>query len=165
MISQAMQDALNDQINREQYSAQLYLGLSAHCERMAFKGFAHWLRFQAAEETSHALKLIDLVLDRKGKPELQPVPAPPREAGGIVQIFEQILRHEMEITQHIHGLFALARSEGDFASELRLQWFVAEQVEEEAVAGQILEQLRAVGDKGGAVWYLDSRMAKRAASS
>ena len=165
MISPKMQDALNEQINLEQYSAQLYLAMSAHCDALSFKGFAHWLRVQAGEETAHALKLIDFVLDRRGRLELKLVAAPPREFGGVIQVFEQTLAHEMGITQKINALFNLARAEGDPASEIQLQWYVTEQVEEEANVSQVVDHLRAVGPQGGGIWYLDSRMGKRAAKA
>lgn len=161
MISKTMQDALNAQINAEQYSAQLYLAMSAHCDGKSFKGFASWLKVQAAEETAHAAKLIDFLLDRGGKLELKPIAAPPTEFGGIIQVFEQTLAHEKGITAKINALFELARSEKDYASEITLQWYVTEQVEEEANVGQVVDHLRAVGDQGGGIWYLDSKMGKR----
>ena len=161
MISKTMQDALNAQINVEQYSAQLYLAMGAHCETLSFRGFAHWLRIQAGEETAHAVKLIDFLVDRGGRLELQPVAAPPRDFGGVIQVFEQVLAHEQGITGKIEGLFERARAEKDHASEITLQWYVTEQVEEESTVGQIVAQLHAVGDKGGGIWYLDSRMGKR----
>jgi ferritin len=161
MISKTMQDALNAQINIEQYSAQLYLAMSAHCEVKSFKGFAHWLRVQAGEETAHAVKLIDFLLDRGGRLELQPIPAPRTEFGSILQVFEQTLAHEKNITGKISALFAAARDEKDYASEITLQWYVTEQVEEEATISQIVDHLRAVGDQGGGIWYLDSKMGKR----
>lgn len=164
MIQPTIQGALNHQINLEQYSAQLYLAMSAHCEGLGFKGFAHWLRIQAGEETAHAMKLIDFVLDRGGKLDLQVIAAPPREFGSVIQVFEQILEHERTITRAINGLFELSRTEKDYASEIRLQWYVTEQVEEEANVGQALDHLRAVGDQGGGIWYLDSKMGKRVAS-
>ena len=161
MISKTMQDALNTQVNLEQYSAQLYLAMGAHCDSSSFKGFAHWFRVQAAEETAHAMKLIDFILNRNGKLELQPIAVPPRDFGGIVQAFEKTLEHEQGVTGKINALFELARAEKDHASEITLQWFVTEQVEEESNVGQIVDQLRAVGDKGGGIWYLDSKMGKR----
>jgi ferritin len=161
MISRTMQDALNAQINLEQYSAQLYLAMSAHCDSMSFKGFAHWLKVQAGEETAHAMKLIAFVLDRQGKLELLPVAAPPKEFGGVIQVFEQTLAHEKSITGRINALFEQARAEKDYASEITLQWYVTEQVEEESNVGQIVDHLHAVGDQGGGIWYLDSRMGKR----
>jgi ferritin len=161
MISPTMQEALNDQINLEQYSAQLYLAMSAHCEGKSFKGFAHWLRIQAEEETAHAMRLVTFLLDRHGKLELKSISAPPAEFGGIIEVFTQILDHEKGITSRINALFELARTEHDHASEIALQWYVTEQVEEEARVTEIVDHLNAVGDQGGAIWYLDSRMGKR----
>ena len=122
MISRTMQDALNAQINAEQYSAQLYLAMSAHCDAKSFKGFASWLKVQAGEETAHAMKLIDFLLDRGGRLELKPIPAPQTEFGTITQVFEQTLAHEQGITAKISALFELARAEKDYASEITLQW-------------------------------------------
>jgi ferritin len=156
-----MQEALNAQINVEQYSAQLYLAMGAHCETSSFRGFAHWLRVQAGEETAHAVKLIDFLVNRGGKLALQPVQAPPRDFGSVIQVFEQVLAHEQAITGKIGALFERARAEKDHASEITLQWYVTEQVEEESNVGQIVAHLHAVGEKGGGIWYLDSRMAKR----
>jgi ferritin len=156
-----MQDALNAQINLEQYSAQLYLAMGANCELRSFRGFGNWLRFQAGEETVHSLKLIDFLLDRSGKPVLLPVAAPPQEFGGVIQVFEQAYKHEQGNTARINALFQQAREERDHASEIALQWYVTEQVEEEATFNQLVEHLHAVGDQGGGIWYLDSRMAKR----
>ena len=161
MISKTMQEALNAQINLEQYSAQLYLAMGAHCELKSFRGFAHWMRVQAGEETKHALKLIDFLVDRGGRPILAQVAAPPHEFGGVIQVFEQGLKHEEGNTARINALFQQAREERDHASEIALQWYVTEQVEEESTFSQIVDHLRAVGDQGGGIWYLDSRMAKR----
>ena len=162
MINHKIQDALNAQINLEQYSAQLYLAMSAHCESKSFRGFAHWLRVQAQEETAHAMKIVRFLLDRGGRLELKPIEAPPTDFGSVTQVFEKILAHEQHITTSISSLFERSRAEKDYASEITLQWYVTEQVEEEANVGQILDQLRAVGEQGGGIWYLDSRMGKRA---
>jgi ferritin len=164
MIHASIQDALNVQINLEQYSAQLYLAMSAHCESKSFRGFAHWLRVQSQEETAHAMKLVDFVFDRGGKLELKPIEAPPREFGSLTELFARILEHEQKITASINALFERSRQERDYASEITLQWYVTEQVEEEANAGQVLDQLRAVGEQGGGIWYLDSKMGKRGKS-
>lgn len=162
MISQTMQDALNAQINLEQYSAQLYLAMSAHCTGKSFKGFGQWLKVQASEETAHASKLIGFLLDRGGRLELKAIAAPPTDFGGVIQVFEQVLAHEKAITGRISALFEQARNEKDHASEIALQWYVTEQVEEEAGVGEVVDHLHAVGDQGGAIWYLDSKMGKRA---
>ncbi len=161
MISTTMQAALNAQINAEQYSAQLYLAMSAAMEAKSFRGFAKWLRVQASEETAHATKLIDFLLDRGGKLALQIIAAPETEFGGPIQTFETVLKHEQGISAKINDLFGLARTEKDYASEITLQWYVTEQVEEESNVGQILDRLHAIGDQGGAIWYLDKEMGKR----
>ncbi len=165
MINKKIQDALNAQITLEQYSAQLYLAMSAHCEGRSFRGFAHWLRVQAQEETKHAMKLVTFLLDRGGKLKLGAISAPPCEFGTVTQVFEKILEHEKSITVKIGALFELSRTEKDYASEITLQWYVTEQVEEEANVGQIVDQLKAVGEQGGGIWYLDSKMGKRTASA
>ncbi len=161
MIHPTMQDALNAQINAEQYSAQLYLAMSAAMENKSFRGFAHWLRTQAAEETTHAMKLIDFLLDRGGKLELQAIAAPPVDFGGPIPLFEEVLKHEEKITAMINALFERARTGKDYASEITLQWYVTEQIEEEGNAGLIVDRLHAVGDTGGAIWYLDKELGKR----
>jgi ferritin len=161
MISPTMQGALNAQINLEQYSAQLYLAMSAHCAGKSFKGFAHWLKVQSAEETAHAAKLVDFLLARGGTLELKAIAAPPMDFGSVIQVFEQTLAHEKTITGSINALFERARAEKDHASEIALQWYVTEQVEEEAGVGEIVDHLHAIGDQGGAIWYLDSKMGKR----
>jgi ferritin len=162
MIAKKIQDALNAQITLEQYSAQLYLAMSAHCESRSFRGFAHWLRVQAHEETKHAMKLVSFILDRGGRLELAKIDAPPSDFGSVTQTFEKILEHEKSITARINALFELSRAERDWASEIALQWYVTEQIEEESNVGQIVDQLKAVGEQGGGVWYLDSKMGKRA---
>ncbi len=161
MIPKSIQDAINLQINLEQTSAQLYLAMSAHCETKSFRGFAHWLRVQAQEETAHAMKLVTFLLDRGGRLELAAIQAPPTEFGTVTQVFEKILQHERGITASINALFERSRAEKDYASEITLQWYVTEQVEEEATIGQIVDHLKAVGEQGGGIWYLDSKMGKR----
>ena len=156
---------INAQINLEQYSAQLYLAMSAHCECRSFRGFAHRLGAQAQEETKHAMKLVTFLLDRGGKLELGAISAPRADFGTVTQVFEKILEHEKSITVKIAALFELSRAEKDYASEITLQWYVTEQVEEEANVGQIVDQLKAVGEQGDGIWYLDSKMGKRVATA
>jgi ferritin len=156
-----MQNALNTQINKEQASSQLYLAMSAYIADRNFHGFAHWLRIQSEEETAHALKLVDFILERCGNVELRPIAAPTQKFDGVIQLFELALAHERENTCSIHGLFDTARAEQDYASEIALHWYVTEQVKEESVVSAIVDHLRAVGDQGGAIWYLDHRMSKR----
>jgi ferritin len=161
MINTTMQDAINAQINLEQTSAQLYLAMSGYMDGKNFHGFAQWLRAQAEEETKHAMRLVDHLLERGGRLELGGIEKPSPEFGSAVQLFEKVLQHEQRVTASIGRLFELARAQKDHASEVALQWFVTEQVEEEATASQILAQLRAVGEQGGGIWYLDGKLGKR----
>lgn len=161
MISAGTLSALNAQINLEQYTSQLYLAMSAHLAEKSFKGFAHWLRVQSCEEAAHALKLVDFVIDRCGKLELRPINPPPMDFGGPTAVFEKVLSHERDNTLSISKCYELARNEGDHATEIALQWFVTEQVKEEMMVSEVVDQLHAIGEQGGAIWYLDHRLSKR----
>ncbi|MGC4115065.1 MAG: ferritin [Myxococcales bacterium] len=161
MIGRKMLDALDTQINEELYSAYLYLAMSAYCEAHAYKGFGAWLRVQHEEEHQHALKLIDHVIARGANPNLRPVKAPPAEYGSIVQVFEAVLGHERLVTERVHALHELAVTEKDVAAQVFMQWYVTEQVEEEAAAAEIVDKLKLVGDRPGAALYLDKEYGKR----
>lgn len=127
------------------------------------KGFSNWLRVQYQEETEHALKLLDYLLERGGEVELQAIEAPPTEFGKPVEVFEKVLAHEEHVTSLINKLYEVAVEEKDVAAQIYLQWFVTEQVEEEASAGDILAQLRMIGDKTGGIFFLDKELAARKA--
>lgn len=161
MIAPKMLDAFNQQINEELASAYLYLAMSAHCETTSHKGFGAWLRVQFQEEQQHALKMVDYVLERGGQLALKPVAAPKADFGPVTAVFESVLAHERHITASIHRLYELAVSEKDVASQVFLQWYVSEQVEEEANASEILDKLKLVGDRPGAALYLDKEYGKR----
>jgi ferritin len=162
MIAKKIQDALNAHIQAEFYSSHLYMAMSAHCDSNAFKGFAKWLRVQSAEEHQHAVKLLDYLLDRGGKPRLMAIEAPPATFGTILQVFEKVLQHERHVTELVHKLHAVAVADKDLATQTFLQWFVSEQVEEEARATEIVDKLTMVGDKSSAALYLDKEYGKRA---
>ncbi len=161
MISGKMQDALCTHVEQEMYSAYLYLAMSAYCETKAFKGFGRWLRVQHEEELDHARKVLDHVLARGGQPALGAIPAPPREFGTILQVFEAVLDHEKKVTERLLALSAAAAAEKDATTEIFLQWFLTEQVEEEAAATEIVEKLRMVSDRPGTALYLDKEYGKR----
>lgn len=161
MITTKMQEALCAHVEQEMYSAYLYLAMSAYCDTIAYKGFGRWLRVQHGEELDHARKVLDHVLARGGKPALGAIAAPPREFGSIVQVFEAVLEHERRVTQRILGLHATAASEHDATTQVFLQWFIEEQVEEESAALEIVDRLRLVGDRPGAALYLDKEYGKR----
>lgn len=162
MISKPMQDALNEQIRNEMHSAYIYLSMAAYFESAPFEGFAAWMRVQAQEETMHAMKIFDHLLDRGGSVRLQAIPEPPASFDGPLPVFEQALLHEQEVTRSIHELYALSLAEKDFASRVFLDWFVSEQVEEEKNAQLIVEQLRMVGKDLPGLLILDQRYGQRA---
>jgi ferritin len=135
--------------------------MSAHFESVNLSGFAHWTRYQAKEELEHALKLFDYVNDRGGRVRLQAVQQPPVEYKSTSEIFKEILAHEQKVTGLIHDLYRLAAKEDDPATQIVLQWFVTEQVEEEKSAALIVDQLQLIEDRGTAVLMLDKQLGKR----
>jgi ferritin len=163
MISTKMQEAINKQVQAEFASAYLYLSMSAYCEAQNLKGFAYWLKTQYQEETAHALKLIDFLAERGGKVVLQAIETPQAEFGTPVQVFEKVLAHEQHVTSLINSLYEIALNEKDYASQIFLQWFINEQVEEEASATEVLEKLKMIPEKSGAIFYIDKELGKRGA--
>jgi ferritin len=165
MIGAKMLAAFNKHIGKELYSSNLYLALGAWCDTHTYKGFARWLRAQAAEEHGHALKMLDFVLERGGEVALGAVEAPPRSFASVQAVFDAVLIHERAVSKAIDALHALAAAEKDAASQVFLQWFVSEQVEEEANASEIAEKLRMIGDKPATILYLDKEYGKRGSKS
>jgi ferritin len=163
MIGKKMQDSYNTHIQAEIDSAYLYLAMAVQCDAQNFKGFAHWLRLQHHEEMAHAYKMIDYLLERGGKVVLKTIAAPPTEFGTPLQVFEQVYEHEQAVTKRIHDLYENAVSKKDVATQVFLQWFVSEQVEEEANASEVVEKIRFLGDKASSLLYLDKEMKKRVA--
>ncbi|MBP2642114.1 MAG: ftnA [Firmicutes bacterium] len=161
MLNKRMQDALNDQIKYEMYSANLYLAMSAYIENKGLKGTAKWLRVQYEEETFHALKLYDYVKNRNGQVELKSVDAPPAEFGSLLETFQKVLEHEQQVTARINTLYKVAIEENDFAAQIFLQWFVNEQVEEESNASEVISKLELIGDRKADLLYLDTELGTR----
>jgi ferritin len=161
MISQRMQDALNEQMKHEFYSSYLYLSMSAYCETANLPGLAHWMRGQAREEVNHAMKIFDHLVDRSGRVLLQPISQPPADFKSPLDVFEHAHRHEKEVTASINRVYGLAVDEKDFASTVFLDWFVQEQVEEEKTSGLLAEQLRMVGDDRPGLLMLDRELGQR----
>jgi len=164
MISKIMQDAINAHIQVEMYSANLYLSMSAYCESINFKGFAHWMRVQSQEEMQHAMKLFDYLNDRGGRVLLGTLEQPPQDFKSPRDMFEQTLEHEKKITAKIYLLYETAMSEKDYATQSLLQWFITEQVEEEAGASEYVEKLRMIGESSNAIFMVDKELGKRATS-
>ncbi len=162
MLDSKIQEALNAQINAEYYSSYLYLSMAAHCEATNLIGFGNWLRIQAQEEMSHAMKFFDFILERGGRVELTTLEAPTTEWKSPLALFEAVLTHERYITSRINDLADLAIRESDHATKGFLQWFVDEQVEEEATADAILQKLKLIENAPGGLFMLDQQLAKRA---
>jgi ferritin len=165
MIGPKMQEALNRHVQLETWSSYLYLAMSAWCEAKAWKGFARWLRVQSEEELAHARKSLDFLLARGGEAKLGAVEAPPASWASVHEVFERVLEHERSVTRFVDELRATAQKEKDPAAEVFLQWFVSEQVEEEARAQEVVDRLKIVGDRPGTVLYLDKEYGKREKAS
>jgi len=161
MLRKKLEDAINEQIKSELYSAYLYLAMAAHCEYKNFKGFANWLKIQAKEEVSHAMRLYDFVNDRGGRVVLGAINQPPVEYQSITEIFEKVLNHEKEVTAKINHLYDLAKEENDYALQVHLQWFINEQVEEEKNPAEILAMLQLAGESGNGIMMLDHELGER----
>jgi ferritin len=163
MITKSMQDAINEQINKELFSAYLYLSMSAHFEAHNLGGFAKWLRVQANEEREHAMKFFDHVLERGGQVALKAIDAPAGSWKSNLEAFKEVEAHEQKVTASIHHLYEIALKEKDYAAQVMLQWFISEQVEEEKNAAEIVSQLEMIDAHGTAVLMLDKQLGKRSA--
>jgi ferritin len=163
MLSEKMQTALNGQLNAELYSSYMYLSMNAYFRGINLDGFANWMHFQAQEELMHAMKFYDFINQRGGKVKLQQIEAPPWEWDSPLGVFKATLAHEQKVTGLIHELVDLALAEHDHATNIFLQWFVSEQVEEEESVGGVLEQLKLMGEAKGGLFMIDRELAKRSA--
>ncbi len=161
MISQEIQDAINDQIGDEFYAAYLYLGMMGFFEGLTLPGFSRWMRLQAQEEVAHAMKLVDFLLDRGGTLVLGPIQKPHVNFSSPIEAMEAALEHEKKVTALINELYEKAVTGKDYAAQVLLQWFISEQVEEEKTAGDIVEQLRLAGSSASALLVLDGRLGER----
>lgn len=161
MLSQTVQDALNQQINTELSSSYAYLGMSAYCEHSHFHGFAKWLRAQSAEEYGHGMKLYDFMMARNCTVDLHDIIAPNIEFGSVRQVFDDALAQEIAVSQKIDSLYELALKEKAFATLVELEWFIKEQVEEEHTFRDIVSKFNLVKDDPSALLDLDREMGER----
>ncbi len=161
MISDEMQKALFEQLNDEFYSAYLYLAMSAYCAHIDFNGAAHWLKQQYEEEQMHATKIYNYLIEQGAHVELQQIPQPPSEFGKILDVFKASLNHEQTMTAKLNNLSDQALKEKDHATYNLLQWFVNEQVEEEATVGEIISKLKLVKEDGYGLLMIDNELAAR----
>ncbi|MBL7016432.1 MAG: ferritin [Kiritimatiellales bacterium] len=161
MITKKMETALNGQINKEFYSAYLYLAMSAYCNKLGMPGAEHWFRMQYDEEVMHMTKMFDYVMQHGGSAHLMQIDEPPQEFGSVLEVFEESLKHEQFVTKSINELLDVAVEEKDHASQVFLQWYITEQVEEESNVGEIVDRLKLAGDNGGALMMIDDKLAAR----
>ncbi|MHC1697030.1 MAG: ferritin [Geobacteraceae bacterium] len=161
MISKKMIQALNKQVNNEIYSAYLYLSMSSYTNYIGLKGAANWFMVQYQEEMVHAMKIYDYVNSQGSHAQLAAIAAPPAEFGTLLSMFEQTLKHEQFITNCINELMDLAIKEKDHATQIFLQWFVTEQIEEEGNDNDIIAKLKLVGDSPQGLMMVDRDMAAR----
>ena len=161
MLKKKMLKALTRQINEEMYSGYLYLSMESYFHSISLSGFASWMRAQAQEELFHAMKFYDYVNERGGRVILDTIKQPDSEWETPLAAFEQIMDHEQKGTALINDLMDLASSEQDHATKIFLQWFVSEQVEEEASVGDVLNKLRLIQTDTSGLFMLDAELAKR----
>ena len=161
MLNQKIQDAINHQINAELYSSYLYVAMAMYFESVDMSGAAKWMNSQAQEELVHADKFMHYVNERGGRVTLEAIEKPPVEWKSVLDTFEAALNHERKVSSMINDLVTLARKENDHMSDNFLQWYVAEQVEEEASAGEVVRKLKLIGDSGGGRFMIDNELGQR----
>ncbi len=161
MITEKVEKALNDQVNAEIYSAYLYLSMSSYFDSINLPGFAQWMKAQAQEEMVHAMKLYNYVIERGGRMILEAIAAPPSQWENPLIAFEATLEHERKVTSLINNLVEIALAEKDHATNIFLQWFVSEQVEEEASVDAVLQKLKMIGSQGQGLFMMDRELGSR----
>jgi len=161
MLAKDLQNALNEQLNKELYSEYLYLSISAYCAEKDLDGISSFFAIQAREEHSHALKIFSYILNRGGEIELKDIKAPKEEFKGVVDVFEKTLEHEKFITKSIDELVNLSIKNNDHSMTSFLQWYVDEQVEEESTFTKLLGKIKLVGEKGASLLMIDAELGKR----
>ena len=162
MVSKTVQSAMNDQITAEFYAAYFYLSMAAYFDEANFPGFANWMRLQNQEEMVHGMKLFDFMIDNGGHIELGAIEQPPSSFDGSLAAMKATLQHEQHVTRAINSLYELALKEKDYPAQVVLQWFIAEQTEEEKTVSDIIARLELAGDNPSALLMIDSQLAGRA---
>lgn len=160
-MERKMEEAINEQIKNELYSAYLYLSMASYFDSINLEGFSHWMKVQAKEEVSHAMKLYDFVFDRGGKVIFKEIPAPPSDFSSPLDVFEKVLQHEKKVTELIEKLYKLSLELNDTACQIMLQWFINEQVEDEKNALKIVERLKMIKESPQGILIIDRELAKR----
>lgn len=161
MISAKMQKALNIHLNEEFYSSYFYLSMAASFEAKNLKGFSNWFRIQSQEEQMHGMKFFNFILQKGGKVTLTQIESPKVEWKSISEVFSDTLKHEQKISGLINKLVEAALLEKDYATNTFLQWFVTEQVEEEANVEEIIQKIEMIGDNKSGLYMLDNELGAR----
>jgi ferritin len=165
MLKPNILEGLNSQLNEELYAAYVYLSMSAWFETQNLTGFAHWMRMQAQEEVTHAMKLYTYIIDKRGELAFKSIKEPKGQWGSPVDALEQAYKHECQVSESINHLVTLAMQEEDHATRVFLQWFVSEQVEEEAVADSLLQKLKLVAEYPAGLFMIDNELGNRTLTS
>jgi ferritin len=161
MIKESLVNALNDQLNAEYYSAYLYLAMSAHAGRLGYKGIANWLFVQAQEEMAHGTHIYQHLLERSAAPSFHDIKASQVSYGSLTEVFEKVLAHERHVTELISQIASLALNEKDHVTYNFIQWYVNEQVEEEADAEDLSVKFNRIGDNPGLLYTIDAQLGAR----
>lgn len=164
MLSDKLLKSLNEQINNELFAAYQYLAMAEYFAAQNLDGFAHWMRLQREEEIAHAMKIFDFVIDRDARVTLAPIAAPDAKFASPLAVLKKALQHERSVTAKINALYAAAKKENDYPTEAIMQWFVLEQVEEEASALKLVERLEMAGEDKAALLILDREVGQRTAA-
>jgi ferritin len=162
MISETMQNALNEQLNKEFYSAYIYLGMSAYASKEGFNGCAKWFNMQYQEEVAHAMKLFRYLEDQGANIVLEDIKAVNIDSGTMLEVFQKAFKHEQHMTSILNELSDLATKEKDHATYNLLQWYVNEQVEEEATFGEVIDKFKLIGNDGYGLYSIDKELGSRA---
>ena len=160
-MKKEMAEALNKQVNAELYSSYLYLAMESYFQSISLSGFAAWMRAQVQEELFHGMKIYDYIHERGGKARLEAIARPEEKWESPLIAFEHVLTHEQHVTALINNLIDVALDVRDHAAKAFLDWFITEQVEEEATVGQIVDRLRLIGTDTSGLFFLDAELAKR----
>ncbi|MGM0441791.1 MAG: ferritin [Elusimicrobiota bacterium] len=160
-ISKKLEKAINRQINRELWSAYLYMSMASYLDSVGLEGFARWMKAQTKEEMTHAEKLYNHLTERDGRAVMDDLEAPPSGWESVMDVFEYTYKHEQKVTSLINDLMELAIEERDHAAQNMLNWFVEEQVEEEDSVKKIIDKLNLVDQTTGGIYMLDKEMGQR----
>ncbi len=161
MMKEQVLKALNDQLNYEILSSHLYLSMACHAEHIGLKGVAHWFHIQAKEEYAHAMKFYGYINDRGGKVIIDAVDKPQNNWESPLLLFENSLEHEESVTERINNLMSLAQTQQDYATANFLQWFIGEQVEEEASVKEIIDKINLTKSSAEGLFMLDNELMQR----